>query len=88
VKTQPIYITFGNFRAVENELFANRPTVWPYGNTLYINVIKDDIASIYSVAGLLVKRIEVPEGGTTLPLAKGAYIVTLKDGSVHKVIIR
>jgi hypothetical protein len=30
----------------------------------------------------------VPEGNTAVPMRGGVYIVTLKDGSVHKIIIQ
>ena len=86
IKTEPIYIYIGT-REVGNEPI-DKPSVWSNGNTLYIQVTREDIASIYSVAGNLVNRIEVPEGGIKLSLSRGAYIVTLKDGSVHKVIVR
>jgi hypothetical protein len=89
VKTQPVYIYIGpeTLGPVANDGIA-KTAVWAHGNTLYIRVDRADIASIYSIAGTLVKRIEVPEGGITQPLVKGAYIVTLKDGSVHKVMIK
>ena len=88
VKNQPVRIFIGpNTIAVPNEAINNKAAVWSSGNTLYIRVANEDIVSIYSISGSLVNRITVPEGGTTLPLARGAYIVTLKDGSVHKVII-
>jgi len=86
VRTQPIYVYIGP-ATVANEMIG-KASVWSSGNTLYIRVATEDIASIYSITGMLVNRIDVPEGGTTQPLAKGAYIVTLKDGSVHKVIVR
>ena len=85
IKTEPIYIYIGPETVGIESL--DKAAVWSSGNTLYIKVKREDIASIYSVTGTLVSRIEVPEGGTTLPLSRGAYIVTLKDGSVHKVII-
>jgi len=89
VKTQPVYIYIGpDVRGPVANDGISTPAVWSYGSTLYIRVASEDVASIYSIAGMLVKRIDVPEGGITQPLAKGAYIVTLKDGSVHKVIIR
>ncbi|MDR3269114.1 MAG: T9SS type A sorting domain-containing protein [Tannerella sp.] len=62
--------------------------VWSHNNMLYIKVEKSDIASIYSIAGQLVKRIELPEGNTSIPLGRGVYVITLKDGAVHKVIIK
>jgi len=91
VKTQPILIYIGPelyFGEITANEAVNRNGVWSSGNTLYINVNQQDIASIYSVTGALVQRIEVPVGGTSVPMQRGAFIVTLKDGSVHKVIIR
>jgi len=88
VKTQPIYIHIGPERIATSNEAVERNGVWSFGNTLYINVNKEDIASIYSVTGTLVQRIEVPAGGASVPMQRGAFIVTLKDGSVHKVIIR
>ena len=89
IKTQPVYIYIGpNTKGPVGNDGISKPAVWSYGSTLYIRVASEDVASIYSIAGMLVKRIDVPEGGITQPLAKGAYIVTLKDGSVHKVIVK
>jgi len=86
VKTQPIRIYIG-VMPTGNELLE-KTAVWSSGNTLYIKVSHNDIASIYSITGNLVNRIDVPDGGITQTLSRGAYIVTLKDGSVHKIIIR
>jgi len=88
IKTQPVYIYIGPERIATSNEAVERNGVWSFGNTLYINVNKEDIASIYSVTGTLVQRIEVPAGGASVPMQRGAFIVTLKDGSVHKVIIR
>jgi len=62
--------------------------VWSHNNTIYIKVDREDIASIYSVAGQLIKRVDLPEGTYSTDLERGVYIVTLKDGSVHKVILK
>ena len=88
VKTQPLYVYIGPTVHVFNEWIDKNVAVWSFGSTLHINVDQQDIASIYSITGMLVKRIEVPVGGLTVPMQKGVFIVTLKDGSVHKVIIR
>jgi hypothetical protein len=88
VKTQPIYVYIGPRIVDIPNVTGDQAAVWSSGNTLYIKVSAEDIASIYAITGQLVKRVDVPEGGTTLPLSRGSYIVTLKDGSVHKVIIR
>jgi hypothetical protein len=62
--------------------------VWAHKNTLYVKVDKQDIASIYTVTGQLVKKIEISEGNMATTLNRGVYIVTLKNGTVHKIIIK
>ena len=62
--------------------------VWAYKNTLYINADRDDIVSIYNMTGVLRKKVEIPEGLNTFTLERGVYMVTLKDGSDHKIIIQ
>ena len=34
------------------------------------------------------QRVDLPEGDTSIPMSRGAYVITLKDGSVHKVIVK
>jgi hypothetical protein len=72
---------------VSNDFTAGR-RVWAYRNTLYINAEKDDVVSIYNMTGVMNNRINVPEGMTTLTLEKGIYVVKLKDGSTHRIIIQ
>ena len=83
---QEITLTFGP-DVVSNEFLAGA-AVWSHGEMIYIRVERADIASIYSVAGQLVKRVDLPEGDTSIPMSRGAYVITLKDGSVHKVIVK
>ncbi|MGP1420419.1 MAG: hypothetical protein ACTTKI_02370 [Tannerella sp.] len=84
--TQHIVLTFGPDHVANMSIDGT--AVWSHGETIYIRVEREDIASIYSVAGQLVKRIELPEGDTSISMQRGAYVVTLKDGSVHKVIVK
>ena len=72
---------------VSNEGLSNQK-VWAYKNTLYINAERDDVVSIYNVTGVLHKKLDITEGLKTLTLERGIYVVTLKDGSVHKIIIQ
>ena len=72
---------------VSNQLLAGT-AVWSHGEMIYIRVDCADIASIYSVAGQLVRKVDLPEGDTSIPMSRGAYVITLKDGSVHKVIVK
>ncbi len=83
---QHIVLSFGPDHV--SNMLVNGPAVWSHGETIYIRVEREDIASIYSVAGQLVKRVELPEGDTPIPMQRGVYVVTLKDGSVHKVIVK
>ena len=84
---QEVTLTFGP-DVVANELLMAGTAVWSHGEKIYIRVERADIASIYSVAGQLVKRVDLPEGDTSIPMSRGAYVITLKDGSVHKVIVK
>jgi hypothetical protein len=84
---EDIYLSIGP-DYVGNETIDDGPAVWSHNSTLHMKVERSDVASIYSIAGQLVKRIELPEGNTSVPMARGVYIITLKDGSVHKVIIK
>ena len=84
---QEVTLTFGP-DVVSNELLTAGPAVWSHGEMIYIRVDRADIASIYSVAGQLVRKVDLPEGDTSIPMSRGAYVITLKDGSVHKVIVK
>jgi hypothetical protein len=72
---------------VSNEFTAGR-RVWAYRNTLYINAEKEDVISIYNMTGVMNNRVDIPEGMTTLTLERGIYVVKLKDGSTHRIIIQ
>jgi hypothetical protein len=84
---EPQEIEFGpESSSVSNEGLDGQ-RVWAYRNTLYISATKVDVISIHNLTGVLYKKIEIPEGITRFTLEKGIYIVTLKDGSAHKVFI-
>lgn len=84
--TQNIVLTFSP-GSVDNASIDGI-AVWSYNNTINIRVAKEDVASIYSIAGQMVKRIELSEGDNPIPMERGVYIVTLKDGAVHKVTVK
>ncbi|MDR0393604.1 MAG: hypothetical protein LBH77_00440 [Tannerella sp.] len=42
---------------------------------------------MYNMTGALHKKMELPAGLQTFLLERGVYIVTLKDGSVYKIVI-
>ena len=61
--------------------------VWAFKNTLFMNVAKADVASIYHITGVLYQKVELSAGLNKLTLDKGVYMVTLSDGVVYKIII-
>ncbi|MDR1381919.1 MAG: hypothetical protein LBJ47_10650, partial [Tannerella sp.] len=61
--------------------------VWSHRNILYINVEMEDIVSIYDMTGVLHRKVNIPEGMNRFTLERGVYVVTLKDGSVHRIFI-
>jgi hypothetical protein len=73
---------------VGNENVNDGRRVWSYRNTLYIRAETDEVVSIYNMTGILYKKMEVPAGLQQLPLGRGIYVVMLKDGSAHKIVIR
>jgi hypothetical protein len=64
--------------------------VWSHGNRLYINAETDEVVHIYNMTGALYRKIDLPAGSgqQTFLLERGIYVVTLKDGSTHKVVIK
>lgn len=83
---EEVILTFGPDH-VSNELIISS-AVWSHGEQIHFRIDRSNVASIYSVAGRLVKRIDLPAGETSIPMQRGAYIITLRDGSVHKVIVK
>ena len=67
---------------------VNGNKVWSYQNVLYVDTPGDDIVSIYTAAGLLYRRYEVSGGLNKYTLQRGVYMVKLKDGKAHTVIIK
>jgi len=87
---EPYDVYFGDVDTsvgdVGNESLLGK-RVWSYRNTLYVNADKADVLSIYSVTGVLYQKLEIPAGLQKLTLDRGVYMVMLKDGAVHKIII-
>jgi hypothetical protein len=83
----PWDVNFGPELFTDNELVSVNK-VWSYRNSLYINSIKDDVVSVYTMAGVLYRQKTIPPGITSIDLERGVYTVTLKDGAVHKIIIK
>ena len=81
-----IVLTFGPDYVSADDV--DGASVWSHENMIYIRVDKEEIASIYLVTGQIVKQLSLSEGTHSVPTERGVYIVTLKDGSVHKVIVK
>ncbi len=73
--------------SVSNEDVSGQ-RVWTYKNTLYINADVDDVVSIYNMTGVLYRKVDISAGTNKFTLERGVYVVTLKDGTVHKVVIK
>ena len=43
---------------------------------------------VYAYTGILVKRMKMTAGYSTIPLPKGEYIVRLGDSDIRKIFIR
>ena len=88
---EPWTITFGDeledLSGVSNESI-NGVRVWSHKNTLYFNVDVADIANVYTMTGVLYKQVELPAGQSSLELERGVYVITMKDGTVHKITIK
>lgn len=85
---QELTLRFGPDVVANEEILPSGAAIWSYGERLYIRTEHTDVASIYAISGRLVKRIDLSAGDTSIPLSRGAYIVTLQDGSTHKVIVK
>jgi hypothetical protein len=89
--TSDVVITIGpNFAGMPplNNDNVQDYNVWAHNNILYIKVDKNDIANVYSVTGSVVKQVLIEQGITTTQLQQGVYIVKLKNGKVHKIVIK
>jgi hypothetical protein len=62
--------------------------VWAYEGVIFIEVQQRTEVDVYTVSGVLFKRLTVAEGLTGLKAAQGVYIVALPDGTTQKVIVK
>lgn len=64
-------------------------SVWSHSGKLFVTLDKDDTIYVYSVTGMLVKKLESGPGTVDIPLGQGVYIVTLpKSKQIKKVLIQ
>jgi hypothetical protein len=71
------------------EVEADEQAVWSTSGRVYIRTDREDTAVIYGLTGRIVKRAELSEGTTAIPLNAGLYVVTLqKSGIRRKVLIQ
>ncbi|MDR2764414.1 MAG: T9SS type A sorting domain-containing protein, partial [Tannerella sp.] len=84
---EDIYLQIGPGTGV-NDIPTSGTDIWSHGGSVYIRAEKENQARIYTIAGHLVRQVEVPAGTVTVPLPQGVYIVVLEDGLRHKVVVR
>jgi len=62
-------------------------SVWASDGRLYVSAAKTSALSVYNLEGQLVKKANIAEGVSSIPLANGIYIV-VQDNRRFKVSIR
>jgi hypothetical protein len=86
--TEPWDVAFGApYRSDVSNPYLPSQKVWSYKNSLYVNVEQDDVVSVYTMTGILYRKMEIPAGQTALRLERGMYLVTLKNGAVYKITV-
>lgn len=71
----------------ENETLHGT-NIWSHNDKLYVALENDDIITIYSISGQLVKKLKLEVGTTNIPLERGTYVVTLLNANrTEKIII-
>jgi hypothetical protein len=61
---------------------------WAYGGNIFIEAQQRETVDVYTVSGVLLKRLTVSEGLTSIPVAQGIYVVLLNGGIRQKVVVR
>jgi hypothetical protein len=84
--TTDIRIALGFTTGIESPI--NSSSIWSSGTAITILSPVRGTARIYSLRGALVKELSYLEGSTSVSLPVGIYLVTLGDGSTHKVFIK
>lgn len=73
--------------ATGTESIIGNVVIWSYANHLYIHSTETADVFVYTISGLLVKKVRPVAGETvTLLLSKGLYVVK-SHGKTHKIII-
>ena len=86
VEPWKVYIGPEASNGVDNE-GVDGGRIWTHKNTLYINAEVEDVVSVYNMTGVLYRKLEIGSGLNKFTLDRGVYVVTLKDGTVHKIVI-
>ncbi|MDR2119466.1 MAG: DUF6273 domain-containing protein [Tannerella sp.] len=73
---------------MEGSEVIGKQSVWTHGGRIYVDVRRAETVSVYALDGRLVKQLQVPEGLTAIPVSGGIYVVLLRGGTRHKVMVR
>jgi hypothetical protein len=70
-------------------LYASVPggRFWASGGRLYVDTPTPSSIQIYSSAGILYQRMDVPQGESSVPLPQGVYIVKFDGEEGKKVVV-
>jgi hypothetical protein len=83
---EAVRVSIGN--AISANDIIDGTSVWAYKGKIYITPAADGEARIYTTSGVTVEQIRLTNGATTsVPVARGAYIILLNNGRAHKVIV-
>jgi len=82
------YSYFKDSHEVSNaEIESVIPQVYGVEGGVVLDLMQAAVVSVYTLSGSLVKKTNVDEGNTMIPLTKGIYIVVIGDLS-YKVLVR
>jgi hypothetical protein len=63
--------------------------VWAIDGHIYIHTAQQETVDVYTVTGLLFRRIESASGAAiSIPAPQGVYLIRPANGAVHKVIVQ
>lgn len=86
--TDPLNIQINGVSSVSNDLIDSSYAIWSNNGYLQVRTTKAGTLKIYTLAGAILKQLEVSEGEISIPLSQGVYIVTFNEGSQQKIVVK